>query len=171
MKKSLTVLDSITIKTPCHESWEKMSGDSRSRFCKSCALSVTNISELTREEAAAFLTQGSNKRVCIRYRRDFNGAPQFKAKGERSKGIRRVASLMFAGIFALFGISFTSPSHADDAGASPVATENPQDFITGDYTMGEAPTLPEKTPAPTATPHEREFTMGRMKVEVRPLTT
>jgi hypothetical protein len=62
-------LELIQIASPCTADWESMVGDDRARHCADCQLNVYNISEMTRDEALAFLAQREG-RTCVRmYRR------------------------------------------------------------------------------------------------------
>lgn len=63
-KRSL--VDSIEVKKPCSEDWDKMTGNDKVRFCDHCAFEVNNISMLTRKEAMK-LVRESNGRICVRY--------------------------------------------------------------------------------------------------------
>ncbi len=49
-------LDRLRVASPCPTSWEQMSGNERVRHCELCNLSVYNIAELTRKEAAALVS-------------------------------------------------------------------------------------------------------------------
>lgn len=73
---SLPLLQRARIASPCHERWEDMTGDERTRRCASCTLDVHNIAGMTEAEAEALLRRafnddGSSKeRLCARiYRR------------------------------------------------------------------------------------------------------
>ena len=55
MAAPYTSLDLIQIASPCPALWDEMAGDERVRFCKLCKLNVYNLSEMTREEAVAFI--------------------------------------------------------------------------------------------------------------------
>ena len=69
MKPGTISLDLIEIASPCHVSWDEMTGDERSRFCRHCKLSVYNLSEMTRDEAEALIASREG-RACVRlYRR------------------------------------------------------------------------------------------------------
>lgn len=69
MKRARKIVDSVNIASPCHMSWDRMSGDDRVRFCESCKLHVFNISEMDVEEAANLISK-TDSRLCIRlYRR------------------------------------------------------------------------------------------------------
>jgi len=65
---SHTLMERLTIATPCDMCWEDMRGDSRVRHCGACRLSVYNAREMTTRELEALLQSGG--RVCARlYRR------------------------------------------------------------------------------------------------------
>lgn len=59
-------LDMLRIGEPCPEDWAGMSGDERARFCARCAITVTNLVELTRDEAEATLARSPGAAVCVR---------------------------------------------------------------------------------------------------------
>lgn len=59
-------IDSIEVKNPCSEDWDKMSGSDRVRFCSHCDLSVNNISLLTRKQAMR-LVRESKGGICVHY--------------------------------------------------------------------------------------------------------
>ncbi|QDU30705.1 hypothetical protein ETAA8_58530 [Anatilimnocola aggregata] len=58
-------LDLIEVASPCTADWNAMQGEERKRFCSQCNLNVFNLSEMTREEAFAFVAK-SEGRTCIR---------------------------------------------------------------------------------------------------------
>src|SRR5258708_33523783 len=66
-KKSF--IDSVEVKSPCTEDWEKMRGNDRIRFCDHCAKDVKNLSAVTRKEAMR-LMRASGGGICIRYIKD-----------------------------------------------------------------------------------------------------
>src|SRR5690242_16332982 len=68
-KKSLA---QIRIASPCHEKWELMTGDEKSRFCQQCNLSVYNISNMTSAQAEEFINQQEG-RVCVKYFQRYDG--------------------------------------------------------------------------------------------------
>src|SRR5687768_15372186 len=59
-------IDSVEVKSPCTEDWDKMHGNERVRFCDHCAKNVNNLSEMTRKEAAR-MVRASGGSLCIRY--------------------------------------------------------------------------------------------------------
>lgn len=58
-------LELIRIASPCAANWEEMQGDERTRHCGQCKLDVFNISDMTRDEATAFLAERTG-RTCVR---------------------------------------------------------------------------------------------------------
>lgn len=65
---ALPLLDQVRIASPCPVKWEQMSpvgNGERQRHCAQCSLNVHNISDMTRDEAEAFLrTIAPGTRVC-----------------------------------------------------------------------------------------------------------
>ncbi|HEX6813874.1 MAG TPA: hypothetical protein VF384_19790 [Planctomycetota bacterium] len=68
-----TVLDDVSIASPCTADWGQMKGDERRRFCGSCKLHVHNLSGMTADAAMALLRQGTKERVCVRFFRRADG--------------------------------------------------------------------------------------------------
>jgi len=66
MNAQLSVLDQLRVASPCQVSWDEMQGDDRRRFCSHCRLNVYNLSEMSRDEAEAFV-QKSEGRTCVRF--------------------------------------------------------------------------------------------------------
>ncbi|HEY0076989.1 MAG TPA: hypothetical protein VGB77_23085 [Abditibacteriaceae bacterium] len=66
---SSSPLENLHIASPCHASWEAMSGDDKARFCKSCQKNVFNISLMSRQEAEALIQsrEGNEDNLCVRY--------------------------------------------------------------------------------------------------------
>lgn len=56
----------LRVATPCRQSWAKMSGDERVRFCAACKLNVYDLSGLTSDEARA-LFKSTEGRLCVRF--------------------------------------------------------------------------------------------------------
>jgi hypothetical protein len=69
-----TPLDVIRIKEPCHESWDAMTGDAKTRFCAGCQRHVHNLSAMPREEADRLVCESAG-RLCVRYEQGADGAP------------------------------------------------------------------------------------------------
>ena len=70
-------LDVIQVNQPCPASWESMRGDDRMRFCEGCGRYVSNLSAMTRAEAAQLLEGcASAGRLCVRFERSADGMVQ-----------------------------------------------------------------------------------------------
>jgi hypothetical protein len=64
-----STLDDIRIASPCHMSWDSMTGDDSVRFCHACEKNVYNLSTMAREEGEWLLREREGQ-VCLRlYRR------------------------------------------------------------------------------------------------------
>ncbi|HVF47523.1 MAG TPA: carboxypeptidase-like regulatory domain-containing protein [Pyrinomonadaceae bacterium] len=66
MSKKKSFIDSVEVKRPCTEDWEKMDGNNRVRFCSHCSKPVNNLSEMTRKRAMR-MVRASGGSLCIRY--------------------------------------------------------------------------------------------------------
>lgn len=69
MARELSLLDRVTIASPCHVPWSGMKGDDRVRFCESCKLHVYNLSSMDREEAERLVQQTEGRLCAAFYRR------------------------------------------------------------------------------------------------------
>lgn len=58
----------ISIPKPCHEDWGKMTPDEKGRFCGSCAKSVFDFTNKTREETEEILLKNKDKKICGRFK-------------------------------------------------------------------------------------------------------
>lgn len=55
----------LKIASPCSESWEKMTGDERTRQCARCMHKVHNLAGLNEKEIEELLTK-NGERICVR---------------------------------------------------------------------------------------------------------
>ena len=98
-------IDRLRIATPCPISWEKMTGNSRVRFCGHCQLNVYNISELSRSETEALIAS-TEGRVCARLFRRGDGTILTKDCPVGLHALRMRVSKKAAAVFAtIAGIS------------------------------------------------------------------
>src|SRR6187399_793357 len=59
----------ITIPTPCHEDWNKMTPDETGRHCRACAKSVVDFTHMSDEEVKHFfVNKKGDERVCGRFK-------------------------------------------------------------------------------------------------------
>ena len=99
MKKS--VLDRVTVSFRCPMNWEEMAGDGSDRFCQKCEKSVTNLSQMTREEAEAFVREeGPRGEACIRFLRDGEGRLMTQGCGAPAVMGKKVARTLAVGAVA-----------------------------------------------------------------------
>jgi hypothetical protein len=101
----LPLLDQVTIKTPCRESWDGMTGDDRVRFCARCSKDVYDLSAMTEDEAETFLaTHLDDENTCVRlYRRpDGRILTSECVQGARTRHARKVAAGVAFGLCASF---------------------------------------------------------------------
>jgi hypothetical protein len=68
-----SLLDGISIASPCTADWNQMAGDARRRFCAQCKLHVHDLSGMTAAEATALLRTAAQGRVCVRLFRRADG--------------------------------------------------------------------------------------------------
>jgi len=108
----------MIIPAPCDADWDSMIGNDRVRFCEHCQLTVTNLSELTRQEAMRLVAR-SEGRLCVRFEKRLDGTAQTKRLPERFHQIGRRASRIAAGAFtATLSIS-SAAAHASRVSPRP----------------------------------------------------
>jgi len=110
MQEEKSILDNIRIAAPCPVSWSGMTGDERKRFCNQCNKHVYNLSEKSRREAEALITESEGK-ICVRLykRKDGTVITDNCPVGLRAlrNAYRRTAVLIGTGLAAL--LSFLPP--------------------------------------------------------------
>lgn len=67
-----TLLDQVTIASPCPARWEEMTGDEKSRFCSQCQKNVYNFSAMTTNEAESLIKEKEGN-LCGRFFRRTDG--------------------------------------------------------------------------------------------------
>jgi hypothetical protein len=105
MIKPAASLELLQIASPCHVSWEDMTADGpqcadRRRFCRHCQLHVYNVSDMSRAEAEAFISQAEG-RTCIRLVRREDGTVLTR---DCPVGMRAVRQRLVRAVAALAGI-------------------------------------------------------------------
>jgi cytochrome c-type biogenesis protein CcmE len=100
-RRSLPILDTIQVASPCNVSWGSMTGDLRVRFCGGCGKSVYNLSAMSRAEAEALLREKAG--LCTRLYRKEDGTVLTAdcPVGVRTKRLRGAVAVVAAG--ALIG--------------------------------------------------------------------
>ena len=157
------MLNQINIPSPCSADWDAMKGDDQSRHCDDCALSVLDLSAMTRATAESSLRNGKG-RLCVRFRRDRSGnvvttdsAAQRPAQrpvqrpARRTRLWTRIASylLVASGGWLAVGCGNSSKSltqDTNDPGAQGTGVDQSTEFM-GEPTMGSpCPPVPEDSP-------------------------
>ena len=84
----------VRVASPCTESWEKMEGDERQRFCARCQLNVYSLSALTIGELEA-LVRRTEGRLCGRIYQRGDGTALTR---DCPVGLRRARMRLAAGL-------------------------------------------------------------------------
>ncbi|HJQ22793.1 MAG TPA: carboxypeptidase-like regulatory domain-containing protein [Blastocatellia bacterium] len=104
MSKKLTILDRISIPSPCPATWDSMTGSRRQRFCRQCNKTVYNLSAMTRDEAEALVARFAG-RLCARIERDAGGVTITEEVSAAPQLISRRASPVAAALVsAMIGL-------------------------------------------------------------------
>ncbi len=178
-------LDLIQVASPCHVSWEAMTGDERKRFCRQCNLHVYNLSDMPREEAEAFISKAEG-RTCVRFYRREDGTVLTRdcpvgLRALRQRFIRSAAALagmvvalltgtLFAGRLKHVGENLRRPSETFAEWIEPGSTRST--LVMGAMLCPPSPTvltLPTfefdaaETPLPDPTPEQLEEIAERLR--------
>lgn len=109
MKES--VLDRVTVNFRCPMKWEEMAGNEGEKFCNQCRKSVTDLSQMTSEEAEGFIReQGPLGQACVRFFRDKEGKMVTKGCGAPAVVGMKVARTMAAGAAAAGSLAMAACS-------------------------------------------------------------
>ncbi|HYY59691.1 MAG TPA: ankyrin repeat domain-containing protein [Pyrinomonadaceae bacterium] len=98
MPNPTTILDHISIPSPCSADWDSMIGNDQVRFCLHCSKHVNNLSEMTRKQALELVAR-SKGRLCVRYYRRPGGQVQTAGPDSQLYQIKRRASRLATGVF------------------------------------------------------------------------
>jgi hypothetical protein len=184
MSRTSSPLDLIQIASPCHVSWDEMTGDERSRFCQHCQLNVYHLSDMSRQEAEAFVTQREG-RVCVRLFRRADGTVLTR---DCPVGVRTARQRFARAVAAIAGLCVTLVSGTLFGGAlgrlAPGTLKTPADAFAEwvdpqpkfQMVMGAiclpppplapmpGPTIqdPAETPLPPPTPEQLELIQQRL---------
>lgn len=97
MNAQLPVLDNLRVASPCEASWEEMQGDDRQRHCSHCRMNVYNLSEMSRDEAEAFVQQREG-RTCVRFFQRADGTVLTRDCPVGLRAVRQRLVRMLAGV-------------------------------------------------------------------------
>lgn len=113
----LTVLDQISVPTPCTADWGRMRGDEQARFCGKCRKHVYNLSAMTADEALRLIEQREGNLCARLYRRGDGTVVTADCRSPRHRlqfSLRAVMTLITA-LAALFGIAAKVQKQAAEA--------------------------------------------------------
>lgn len=141
------ILDNVKVASPCHESWDAMSGGDKIRSCDRCQKKVYNLSEMTAAEAVALVRETEGK-ICVRFHRRADGTMMTAdcpvgAGAVRSRRIRQSAAFGGAAA-ALAGVALfrAEPRAGQTVEATPVVVEVVPVAAEPLAVMGEMPAPP-----------------------------
>jgi len=163
-----TSLDLMQIASPCRVAWDDMTGDERTRFCRSCQQHVYNVSEMSREEAEALIA-GRAGRTCLRLFRREDGTVLTRdcpvgVRYLRQRFARSVAAIAGVLVALLGGTLFggalgrlAQGTIKAPANAFAEWIDPPPRFQTlGQMIMGDICILPNPPPAPPPPPSPQD---------------
>jgi hypothetical protein len=163
-------LELIQIASPCTADWDKMAGDERMRHCSDCQLNVYNLSDMTRDEALAFLAQREG-RTCVRMFKRPDGTVITRdcpvgLAAVRAKFVR--LSLATAGLFlAMFAMATAAfgkvpylRNFLSHGRFEQIHHQQRMQMVMGDICV---PIMPNPTPAQNLPPNSQP-TQGRLSV-------
>lgn len=142
-----SLLSRIVIESPCHESWEGMTGDDRQRHCGRCRKNVYNLSELTEREALTLI--GAGKPLCLRLYRRPDGSVLTKECGVGIRKRWQTRAMLSAAVVALLVAVGLKRASAEPKELPP------GEFLAGGITVQQQPELGDiayPLPTPTAEP-------------------
>jgi hypothetical protein len=153
-RRTLPLLDRVTIATPCPARWEDMTGTDQARFCGQCSKTVYNVSAMTREEAETLLGQAELPCVRIYQRADgtilTSDCPVGLVRKRRRTLLASIAATVVAG---LSGLGFIAARRAMQPQVLMGAVEPEYHATAGiPFIAPEAtPTMPVPSALPSAT--------------------
>ncbi len=183
-RRSLPLLETIRIASPCNADWEKMIGDDQIRFCAHCQKDVYNLSGMAREEAETLIREREGE-LCVRLYRRADGTVLTAdcPVGVRKKRVRRVAIATVGGGLMAAGamLAWSSESESEQMVMGSIEA---QEVVMGEIlaepepsgdqieeVMGgmPPPELSATPPAPSAKPGGIHVRMGKMVLRPKPM--
>jgi hypothetical protein len=99
----------LTVASPCKESWDKMKGDERVRFCGGCQKKVFNLTHLSEREVGVLLGPG-RELPCVRFFQRSDGTVMTSdcPAGRRRRWLGRLAGAAGALLLGLGAMVFAA---------------------------------------------------------------
>lgn len=140
-----SLLDGISIASPCSADWNTMQGDDRRRFCAQCKLHVYDLSAMSTADAERLLRGADQGRVCVRLFRRADGTVLTR---DCPVGLRQRLRAAFVRAAALVSAMWLSACRKPPAPVAPPTGLPPVvEPLQGAIEMGErqapAPVVPE----------------------------
>jgi hypothetical protein len=145
-----SLLDRVSIASPCSADWQSMTGDDKRRFCAQCRLHVHDLSAMTTAEAEQLLRRAGEGRVCVRLFRRADGTVLTK---DCPVGFRARVRRAWARAVALW-LAFATSLGCTRSTATPAGTP-----AGAGAANAPAPVPPRGTPTP---PESGAVKMGEM---------
>ncbi len=98
----------LSIPSPCHENWDKMTADAQGKFCQVCAKQVIDFTSLNDEQVLTYFTNKENSNnTCGRMQADQLERKMYKWEFSKSRK-------WYLNIAAFFFLLFGKPATAQD---------------------------------------------------------
>ena len=146
VRRRLSLIDQVTIASPCKAKWEDMVGDDQVRFCGRCRKDVYDLSAMQRDEAEALLLEKSDGMCARLYRRsDGTVLTADCPTGARDKRRRRaIAATVGGGVLAAAALGSSMTDRAEvgptrtvgEMRVSILPSPRPVEPLSGRPTMG-----------------------------------
>lgn len=163
MEKQPSLLDGLTIASPCSVSWDSMKGDERVRACAQCRLNVYNLSEMSKPEAEKLILEKEG-RLCVRFFRRADGTILTKDCPVGLRAARLKLARLAASALALVAVIAAGVGLRRRAAVCPVAPALMGDVaVPARVTMGEA-----VSPALMGAPPPMTAIMGKVRANPQP---
>lgn len=139
-----SILESLSIASPCHADWNAMTGSEQARFCGECQLNVYNLSGMSRTDAEHLIQEKEGK-LCVRYyqrpdgtilTRDCPVGLQTVYRRNLKKSALKIAAAV--SLITVVGSYSVLTSAAETMGSPPV-TPDPGQVKMGQFVVREDP--------------------------------
>jgi hypothetical protein len=111
-----SALDRVQVAKNCPASWRDMDGNDQVRHCSQCDRNVYNLSNMSRDEAAALIEE-TEGRLCVRYYRRRDGTMMTRDCGRPERAAFNLR-LLLAGLLAALGLSGCTIVQGEAAGTT-----------------------------------------------------
>jgi len=105
----------ISIPTPCHEDWNKMSAKEQGRFCDKCSKTVLDFSIKTPDEIQQYFHEHDHEKLCGRFSNDQIKKPALVEISFRDLSFNmNPARIFLVSLLLVFGTSLFSCTTPDN---------------------------------------------------------